>query len=581
MHPRAILAITATVLFVTLTLVITSRNNAQKSATAKATPNKPVAGDATPSSDGPIRSDVSLRTSAYPRASVQGPLVRGSRTPRNAGDDTEVDGSDQRTFPSASARKPARKPRTSGSQEEFLADALFLQLDVNHDGVLSGSEIPTEFRAAANERGVIDAETFAKLFQDIVKKYRDGQLTAASINAPRMQSLTGALPGWFTALDPDGTGRVTLARWRAAGRKVAEFERMDTNGDGVLTWREVRALQAIPGATGSGITPGRPQSGPGRADQGSMANATVGAENDAKSPDETKPAAPSSRADALLAYYGAVAAGTTPPRMRNLIASGPPIKPAKPVKASPAPASSSPGLPPTSAVNPAPPPPPATDSEVATLPLPISGTDYWDQRDSEHVTALDEGARPNVLFLGDSITDFLQNASGGPVWDEYFAPLSSLNFGVGGIRTSHVLWQIETGEVAMATPKVIVLLIGSNNLGIAKQEPEEVAAGIEKIVAELGEQLPDTRVLLLGILPRGPKPDDPFRAQIARVNNLISDLDDGNRVTFLDIGNVFLSKDGSISPDVMPDGAHPSLYGYELYTEAMLPTLKGLLPKNP
>jgi lysophospholipase L1-like esterase len=578
MHPRFILATTATVLFVTLTLVITSRNNAQKSANAKATQNKTAAIDTMPSSDGPVRSDMSLRTSASPRASVQRPPFRGM-TPWNAGEATEVDGSDQqRAFPSVSASKPTRKPRTSGSQVEFLADALFLQLDVNHDGVLSGSEIPTEFREAVNERGVIDAETFAKLFQDVVKKYRDGELTAASVNAPGMQSLTGALPGWFTALDPDGTGRVTLARWRAAGRKVAEFERMDTNSDGVLTWREVRAFQAQPGA-GSGAIPGRPQAGQGGADSMTMASSSG---QDGKSPDETKPAVPSSRADALLAYYGAVAAGTTPPRMRNLVvASAPPAKPAKPAKASAAPPSSSPGLPPTSAVNPAPPPPPATDAEVATLPLPISGTDYWDQRDSEHVTALDEGARPNVLFLGDSITDFLQNASGGPVWDEYFAPLSSLNFGVGGIRTSHVLWQIETGEVAMATPKVIVLLIGSNNLGIAKQEPEEVAAGIEKIVAELGEQLPDTRVLLLGILPRGPKPDDPFRAQIARVNSLISDLDDGNRVTFLDIGNVFLSKDGSISPDVMPDGAHPSLYGYELYTEAMLPTLKGLLPKNP
>ena len=131
----------------------------------------------------------------------------------------------------------------------------------------------------------------------------------------------------------------------------------------------------------------------------------------------------------------------------------------------------------------------------------------------------------------------------------------------------------------MANPKVVVLLIGSNNLGIADQQPEEVAAGVEMIVDELGVQLPNTRVLLLGILPRGFVGTDPLRYKIAKVNSLIAGLHDGGRVTYRDIGMSFLSRDWSISPEVMPDGAHPSLLGYLLYSVAVLPTLTDLLKR--
>lgn len=39
-------------------------------------------------------------------------------------------------------------------------------------------------------------------------------------------------------------------------------------------------------------------------------------------------------------------------------------------------------------------------------------------------------------------------------WDTYFAPLNSLNFGIGGDCTEHVLWRIENGELDGVNPKV-------------------------------------------------------------------------------------------------------------------------------
>ena len=257
----------------------------------------------------------------------------------------------------------------------------------------------------------------------------------------------------------------------------------------------------------------------------------------------------------------------------------PPVASAKPAAPAAAVASPPPAAPAkTPALAKTPAPAPLPPGEYATLPLPFTGVPYWELRDSQNRSALLAGARPNALFLGDSITDFLQSGSGKPLWDEYYAPLTALDFAIGGIRTSHVLWQVETGQVLMANPKVVVLLMGSNNLGIG-QSPEEAAAGIEKIVDELGLQLPRTRVLLIGILPRGASANDPFRYKIAKTNSLIAGLHDGKRVFYLDVGAQFLSRDFSISADVMPDGAHPSLWGYMLYSVAIWPTLTELLKR--
>jgi hypothetical protein len=90
------------------------------------------------------------------------------------------------------------------------------------------------------------------------------------------------------------------------------------------------------------------------------------------------------------------------------------------------------------------------------------------------------------------------------------------------------------------------------------------------------EQLPETEILLLGILPRGESPADPLRQKVAQVNDRISDPA-GDRVRFLDIGAGFLEPDGTISPAVMPDFLHPSLLGYEIYTASVWWELRQML----
>ena len=197
-----------------------------------------------------------------------------------------------------------------------------------------------------------------------------------------------------------------------------------------------------------------------------------------------------------------------------------------------------------------------------------------------------------IVFLGDSITDMWREddrsgvARGKRVWEKYFEPLHALNFGIGGDRTQHVLWRIEHGELDAIRPKAVVLLIGSNNTGIERVEGKvgrprnltpEVIAGVKAVVAALRAKLPETKILLLGIFPRGEKPDLPQRQQIREVNAAIAPLHDGQHVFFLDIGDKFLKPDGAIAREVMPDSTHPNEKGYEIWAKAIERPLRDLL----
>jgi beta-glucosidase len=180
----------------------------------------------------------------------------------------------------------------------------------------------------------------------------------------------------------------------------------------------------------------------------------------------------------------------------------------------------------------------------------------------------------DVVFLGDSITDAWRTDGKG-VWKEHFEPLKAVNFGIGGDRTQHVLWRIQNGELKGFQPKVVVLMIGTNNLG--SNTNEEIAEGIKTIVQEIQHLQPQTKVLLLGIFPRGAKATDKNRDRIKDINKIIAKLDDGKKVRYLDIGEKFLDAEGNLPRDIMPDALHLSAKGYKIEAEAIQPTLAELM----
>ncbi len=194
--------------------------------------------------------------------------------------------------------------------------------------------------------------------------------------------------------------------------------------------------------------------------------------------------------------------------------------------------------------------------------------------------------RKDLLFIGDSITDLWtypadhQYPGGLNTWNKRYKDIAT-NFGITGDKTQTVLWRLTEGKSLDAyTPKHIVLLIGINNL-LQNDTPEDTVAGIKAVTEYLKKVLPESKVLILGIFPCHEKADAPIREKIKSVNEKIMKLADFKTIYFVDIGNVFLEKDGSITMDVMRDLLHLSPKGYEMWADAMDPYLKAFLEGDP
>ena len=218
---------------------------------------------------------------------------------------------------------------------------------------------------------------------------------------------------------------------------------------------------------------------------------------------------------------------------------------------------------------------------TATTPAPREPT--WRKR-HEGFVALAKKGDIDVLFLGDSITDLwggeghLARSQGDKLFRRQFVPLKAANFGIAGDQTQNVLWRIQNGELDGIHPKVVMLMIGTNN--ISRNSPEEIADGITAIVREIHKRSPQTHVLLLGIFPRGEKPTE-LRDKIKQVNTIISRLDDGGAtVKYLDIGGYFVEDDGTISRKIMYDTVHLTEKGYQIWADAVKGPIHELLEKK-
>lgn len=173
----------------------------------------------------------------------------------------------------------------------------------------------------------------------------------------------------------------------------------------------------------------------------------------------------------------------------------------------------------------------------------------------------------DLCLLGDSVTQMWP----GDLFAKYFGKYNAVNFGIGGDRTENVLWRLDRGELRGTSPKLIVLLIGTNNSGM--NTPEEIALGVAAVVKTLRTNLPRTKILLLGIFPRR----DANRAKTDAANLLLAKLADKKMIRYLDIGSKFLDKDGKLLAGVLSDDVHLTRKGYEIWAAAMEPLLAEMM----
>jgi lysophospholipase L1-like esterase len=181
----------------------------------------------------------------------------------------------------------------------------------------------------------------------------------------------------------------------------------------------------------------------------------------------------------------------------------------------------------------------------------------------------------DLLLHGDSITDWWQQEVNKPVFDKYFGNIRTADFAIAGDTTQGVLWGLRNGEGQGFQPRVVMLMIGTNNTGTSTAP--EIAEGVGAVVLELRRDFPDAKILLLAIFPRS-VPGDPVRDKIAEVNRIVAKLDDQRHVFYLDIGRRFLDDKGAFLPDSFrPDNLHPLAKGYDIWGEAVSGKLTELM----
>ena len=174
-------------------------------------------------------------------------------------------------------------------------------------------------------------------------------------------------------------------------------------------------------------------------------------------------------------------------------------------------------------------------------------------------------------MIGDSITHS---------WSKYpsvFERSNLLNLGFPGDRTQNVLWRIDNGALDGISPKLVTLMIGTNNMHEDKKayppdKPEDIFAGITAIVGEVVKRLPKSKIVIFSIFPRKA---GPAFERAKSVNLMLPKLADGKRVSHYDINGLFLNDKGLQNQSLFDrDLLHLNKQGYLVWASALKTVLK-------
>ncbi len=205
--------------------------------------------------------------------------------------------------------------------------------------------------------------------------------------------------------------------------------------------------------------------------------------------------------------------------------------------------------------------------------------EWWIERHQTILSRLEKD--PELILIGNSIFHSLDNENRQEVWEKYLDQYRTVNMGFSGDRTENVIWRLQNGSLENISPKVAVILIGTNNTDgnhyLNISTPEELAGGIWKICEIVQEKLPGTKILIMGILPYGYKPNQRDNINKA-TNSLVSKFPGKNpNITYTDIGDVYLNNEGKVLNKLMPDYLHPNPAGHLLMFEALQEDIASLM----
>jgi beta-glucosidase len=199
--------------------------------------------------------------------------------------------------------------------------------------------------------------------------------------------------------------------------------------------------------------------------------------------------------------------------------------------------------------------------------------DWWVKRQADNVAKMSQGDI-EFLLIGDSITHGWDGQK--ELYEKCFGAYKPINLGFSGDQTAHVLWRLDHLPLDKISPKVAMIMIGTNNIGHKEgSTPKEAAEGIAAIVKKLQKQYPKLQIIVLKVFPRDEKPDGEFRKKVDEINAALPALLKGQRnVSLVDINAGFLDKDGTLPKSIMGDFLHPGKEGYEYWGQKIEPVIK-------
>lgn len=165
--------------------------------------------------------------------------------------------------------------------------------------------------------------------------------------------------------------------------------------------------------------------------------------------------------------------------------------------------------------------------------------------------------KPRIVFVGDSLTE-------GGRWQEWFPDVEAVNLGRGGDTTEGLIDRLD--EVVELDPETIVLLIGTNDVA-NRRAVEQVVRNIETILANLHQALPDARILVQSVLPRGAE----YAEFLREINRHVWQFAATVKAHYLDLWPALAVDDGQLNPDYTDDGLHLNEAGYEAWLSELVP----------
>lgn len=221
---------------------------------------------------------------------------------------------------------------------------------------------------------------------------------------------------------------------------------------------------------------------------------------------------------------------------------------------------------------------------------PVPGNEYrsaagWSEGAEWYAVARDieatlEGRKLKLLMLGNSITQGLggerqriTSRAGQQAMDEAIGKGAWENAGISGDRTQHLLWRLKNCNYNRCSPEVAVITIGINNIN-AGDEAKDVAEGIVACAEEARRQMPDTRIILLGLLPADKPANawmrracDEVHAHLKRAN--IKDVEYINPTSWFTLDN------GELNTALYSkDNLHLSAEGYKVWSKKIAELIK-------